>query len=295
MEDIVEKYVNYIRSERDLSENTLIAYSSDIINFIDYIESAGIKKVQDVDYLLIRRYLVVLSEQGFKRRTICRKLTCLRSFFNFLLHKVIIEISPVARISSPKMEKRLPNFLHIPEIEELLDCIDTSDPFSTRDKAIIETLYSTGIRVSELVGMDIDDINMNVGFIWVLGKGGKERITPIGQMAIDAISLYLQKSRPTLENHEREKALFLNRFGTRISARSIRRRVREYGKKACISKNISPHIFRHSFATHLLDAGADLRTIQELLGHVDISTTQVYTHLTRARLTEVYQKAHPRA
>ncbi|HHV61534.1 MAG TPA: site-specific tyrosine recombinase XerD [Firmicutes bacterium] len=294
--------------ERNASKNTLESYEKDLRDFIRYINGANLG--DRVDHLAIRGYLAHLQSGGYSRATIARRLAAVRSFFRFLCRQNYLAVNPAKGVSTPKRERKLPKFLHIEEISSLMNAPDNS-PFGLRDKAILETLYATGIRVSELVGADLADLDTISGYLRVFGKGSKERLVPVGRKAMEALAVYLSEARPAIRERARkvfgrqpgggyggeddEKAIFLNKMGTRLSVRSVQRMVDKYIRRACIRGKMSPHTFRHSFATHLLDRGADLRAVQELLGHANISTTQIYTHITREKLRTIYKRSHPRA
>jgi integrase/recombinase XerC len=240
-----------------------------------------------------------LQRDGISKRSVARKLSTLRGFFRYLLKKGLIDLDPTTGLQTPKLDKRLPKFLRSPQIDALMRCPDTTDPFGMRDSALLEVLYAAGVRVSELVGIDLPDLDLRSGEIKVLGKGSKERIVLIGRAAQEALGAYISVGRGTLLAKRRapvaENALFLNRYGGRLSDRSVSRLLDKYFGMVSDEMKISPHVLRHTFATHMLENGADLRSIQELLGHVSLSTTQVYTHVTRERLKQVYDNAHPRA
>jgi len=294
----VKKFLNYLALEKNYSPNTIINYERDLTHFIDFLKSiTNSPSLEAVSYLEIRRYLAFLQEKAYSKTTIARKLTCLRSFFKYLCQNKELKNNPLKNIQTPRLEKRLPKFLFLEEAEKLLESLPTNSPLALRDKAILETFYATGIRVSEMVNLNLDDLNLIGGFIRVLGKGRKERIVPIGSKARKALEDYLKQGRIHLakEQPNFQSPLFLNKSGQKISDRSIRRLVDKYAQKLDLQKKISPHVFRHSFATHLLNSGADLRAVQEMLGHADISTTQIYTHITKERLKKVYQNAHPRS
>jgi integrase/recombinase XerC len=253
-----------------------------------------------VDHLLVRKYLGRMHQRQLARTTVARKRSALRSFFKFLCREEILKTNPMVYIAAPKLEKKLPGFLYLDDIRVLVEAPDTSVSAGQRDRAIMETLYAAGIRVSELVGLNTGDVDLGIGYIRVMGKGARERIVPIGSFAIKAIRSYQENGRKLLTEKGSnpaggETALFVNKYGERLSARSIRNIINKYVKEISISQKVSPHTIRHSFATHLLDAGADLRSVQELLGHVKMSTTQIYTHVTKEHLKSVYDKSHPRA
>ncbi len=286
----ITPFLNYLEVERNASSYTIKDYGTDLRDFFDFLKDKG---VPSVDYLDIRRYLVCLKEQQYEKSSISRKLACLRSFFKFLVRENLIKTNPASGISTPKRDKKLPSYLELTEVEHLLEAPNGSNWEEKRDKAIMETLYSSGIRVSELIGLNHGDLDSFSGRLKVRGKGKKERIVPIGSVALKAIQAY-EESKPKKELGERAP-LFVNRRGERLTDRSIRRILIKYARRIALRKDISPHTLRHTFATHLLDRGADLRSVQELLGHQNLSTTQIYTLVSTKRLREAYQKAHPRA
>jgi len=288
----VDKFVRFLEIEKNASGHTIVNYKVDLKGFADF---AGDVDIGKIDYLLLRRYLAHLKSVQYDKRTIARRLACLRSFFKFLCRDGYLKTNPVAGLATPKLDKKLPFFLDENQAARFLDVpVDHKDAMSLRDKAILETLYSTGMRVSELVGMGIQDVDFIGGVAKVRGKGKKERLLPIGDTALRSIKEYLDR-RSMDERARNKSALFLNKSGARLSSGSVRSTIDKYIHSASIRENISPHTLRHSFATHLLDRGADLRSVQELLGHANLSTTQIYTHVTTDRLKSVYDKAHPRA
>ncbi|MFA5156874.1 MAG: tyrosine recombinase XerC [Candidatus Omnitrophota bacterium] len=289
MERYIEKFIRYLQIERNYSAHTVLNYHHDLEDFRAFLAD---KNIEDIDYLFLRKYLALLKEKNISARSVSRRLSAMRSFFKFLAREGLLKANPISIVSSPKQEKRLPIFLTEEEVKKLIDAVipkAETDEAALRDKAILETFYSTGMRISELVGLSMPDIDFISGIIKVMGKGKKERIVPIGEHAIKAIRRYLQK-RSTESG-----ALFLNKNKRRITDRGVRNIVAKYIRLASLRQGVSPHTLRHSFATHLLNRGADLRSVQELLGHANLSTTQVYTHLTTERLKSVYDKAHPRA
>ncbi len=289
MEKYIEKFMRYLTIEKNYSAHTILNYRLDLEDFQRFIGTTVIEKI---DYLALRKYLAFLKDKNLKTRSVGRRLSALRSFFRFLTREGYIKTNPLLILSSPKMEKYLPGFLTEDEVNKLIESAfarNESDDRGLRDRAVLETFYSTGMRISELVGLDIEDIDFIGGIIKVLGKGRKERLVPIGDTAIKTIRRYLEKRK------SQAPALFLNKSKTRISARGVRDIVKKYIHRAGLKEGVSPHTLRHSFATHLLNHGADLRTVQELLGHANLSTTQIYTHLTTEKLKSVYEKAHPRA
>lgn len=286
MERHIEKFIRYLEIEKNFSQHTLLNYKLDLVEAKEFLKDIDVAKV---DYLLIRKYLAHLKERNLSSRSIARKLSSLRSFFKFLVRDGYLKNNPADAISSPKLEKFLPKFLTEPDAVRLIESPDTATLKGLRDKAILETLYSTGMRISELVSLRQEYIDFIGGTIKVLGKGKKERMVPVGERALRAIRDYL-KNRGI-----KSEVVFLNKNKKRLGARGIRKMLDKYIKLASLKFHVSPHTFRHSFATHLLDRGADLRSVQELLGHANLSTTQIYTHLTTEKLKSVYEKAHPRA
>lgn len=289
------EYKGYLQIERNVSIHTLRSYLKDIEDFQNFIMSDGIENIEDIAYLNVRKYLALLSSKNYSRKTISRKLSSMRTFYRYLIRENYIEINPFQMVSTPKIEKKLPIFLYINEMNELLNAPDVKSPLGNRDRAIMEVLYASGMRVSELVSLNIDSIDFLTETALVFGKGSKERYVSLGQYSIDALNNYIDYARMSLNPNSLNNALFLNRYGERLSDRSIRRMINKYVEIIALTKNISPHTFRHTFATHLLNSGADLRAVQELLGHVNISTTQIYTHVTKEKLQSIYNNYHPRA
>lgn len=286
----IDKFINYLKIEKNASGHTVLNYSIDLKDFASFL---GESSVESVSYLFLRKYLAHMKEKNYSKRTVARKLASLRSFFKFLYREGYIKTNPSSGILTPKLDKKLPIFLDQDEVSKLIEAPDEKDLSGLRDRALMETLYSTGIRVSELVGMNLSEIDFISGVIKVFGKGKKERLAPIGDKALRAIRNYLDKRGIGKLNDK--KAVFLNKDGGRLTDRSVRRVIEKYIKRVSLREGVSPHTLRHSFATHLLNRGADLRSVQELLGHMNLSTTQIYTHVTTQRLKEVYDKAHPRA
>ena len=276
----------YLEIERNYSKHTILNYRKDLSECLEFLKDTPVEKI---DYMQLRRYFASLREKEYRPRTLARKLSALRSFFKFLQREDVVDSNPAALMQSPKLDKNLPKFLSEEDMVRFLDAPIDEKKMGKRDCAILETLYSTGMRVSELVGLDVGDVDLFGNIVKVLGKGKKERLVPIGNKAVKAIHEYLD------ERGARAGALFLNNRGGRLSDRSVRNIVDKYVLKSAVQQNISPHVLRHSFATHLLDHGADLRSVQELLGHVNLSTTQIYTHVSTDRLKRVYDQAHPRA
>lgn len=291
-----EPFLDYLHAVKHASQNTVNSYVNDIAQFYEFYRNWDtLLELKDIDHHTIRSYLSFLHQRGYKKSSIGRKLAAIRCYFKFLLKQKLIENNPLQFIQTPKKEHKLPTFLAEEQIKQLLDAPDCTTPLGLRDKAIIETFYASGIRVSELVGINLDHLNLNLGYILVLGKGQKERIVPLGSYAVKAIKSYVEDSRPKLVKTTDDNALFVNYRGTRLTDRGVRLIFDKYIKDIANTAKLHPHVLRHTFATHLLERGADLRVVQELLGHVNMSTTQIYTHVTPIRLKEVYDKTHPRA
>lgn len=286
MNRYIDKFIAYIEIEKNYSVHTILNYRLDLDEFAQFIDNIPLEKI---DYLTLRRFLAQLRTRQLRPRSLSRKLSTLRSFFKFLQRESLIQNNPAVLLMSPKLDKTLPKFLSLDEVTRLIEAPELKDDFGRRDRAILETLYSTGIRVSELVGLSIENVDFFGNIAKVAGKGKKERLVPIGNKALESIKDYLEKRK------HKTSALFLNKNGKRITTRGVYDITNKYIKKVSVDLNISPHVLRHSFATHLLDHGADLRSVQELLGHVNLSTTQIYTHMTTDKLKKVYDKAHPRA
>jgi len=275
--------------EKNYSTHTILNYKLDLQNFSRFLSGTELEKI---DYLMLRKYLAVLKEKNLGVRSVGRRLSALRSFFRFLSREGYIKANPILMLSSPKLDKHLPSFMTEEEVYKLIESAfakNDLDLLGLRDRAILEAFYSSGLRISELVGLNIDDLDAISGVVKIRGKGKKERIVPIGEAALSTIKKYLDKRKKQTD------AVFLNNHNRRITTRGVRDIVTKYLRIAGIKPGVSAHTFRHSFATHLLNRGADLRTVQELLGHANLSTTQIYTHLTTERLKSVYDKAHPRA
>ena len=288
----IQAFLKYLEIEKNASPHTTKNYAIDLREFMESLDK---KKFEEVTYLDIRSFLAFLKNRSYLKSSISRKLACIRSFFKYLAREEVLKTNPAVEVASPKRDKRLPKFLDPEEVASLLEAPSKNTWEEKRDKAILETLYSSGLRVSELVGLNHDDMDLFSGLIRVRGKGRKERIVPLGRLALTSIQDYVQKRPPREGETGFKKPLFINRTGGRLSDRSIRRMIRKYVRRIALKKEVSPHVLRHSFATHMLDRGADLRSVQELLGHQNLSTTQIYTHITTKRLKEAYDAAHPRA
>ena len=294
MDSWVRQFLVYLEAGRGASPHTIRNYGADLREFLAFLNG---KKLPEVDPLLIRSFLAHLKSRGHSKATLSRKLAALRSFFKYLSRENYLKTNPVLGIASPKREKKLPRFLDLGEVTHLLEAPSADRWEGKRDRSILETLYSTGIRVSELVGLNQGDADLLSGLLKIRGKGKKERIVPIGEKALHAIRDSLESIPAALRRKDTgpQTALFLNRSGSRLTDRSVRRLIVKYARQISLKQGISPHTLRHTFATHLLDRGADLRSVQELLGHANLSTTQIYTHVTTRRLQEAYAQAHPRA
>lgn len=295
MNNLIHEFINYLSVERGLAMNTLESYGRDLRQYSQFLEADDDANLDAVSRNTIVNYMIFLQQQGKATATIARRLAALKAFYQFLVREKRIKNDPTANLESPKLEKRLPRVLTVNEVERLLNQPDGAQPPGMRDRAMLELLYATGIRVSELVSLNVSDVNLETGYIKCSGKGSKERIVPLGTLAIQSCREYLEKGRHRLVRDRDETSLFVNHHGHRLTRQGFWKIVKRYADDAKIEKEITPHTLRHSFATHLLENGADLRSVQEMLGHADISTTQIYTHVTKGRLKEVYARSHPRA
>ncbi|WP_110953151.1 site-specific tyrosine recombinase XerD [Anaerosinus massiliensis] len=295
MEGYVDQFINYLAVDRGLAKNTLESYGRDLRQFQRYLENGKFENIQDSSRTTIIDYLNNLKLQGKAVSTISRNIAALKAFYQYLVKENYLENDPAEKIETPKLEKRLPKILSISEVEELLKQPNVRLSVGLRDKAMLEVLYATGIRVSEIVALNISDINLDMGYVKCYGKGSKERIVPLGSIAVKSVHEYINKGRSKIVRTYEEPALFLNHHGNRLTRQGFWKIIKKYAGQAKIIKEITPHTLRHSFATHLLENGADLRSVQEMLGHADISTTQIYTQVTKNPLKEVYDRAHPRA
>jgi len=295
MKSLVDEFIHYLAVERGLAENTLDSYNRDLNQFLGFLEKERVKDLHEATRNIIMAYMLFLQKRGRATATVSRHLAALKSFYHFLLREKYIEKDPTANLESPKIEKKLPRILTVNEVEVLLTQPKGVEPAGMRDKAMLELLYATGIRVTELISLDTLHINLDMGYIRCFGKGSKERIVPVGSFARKCVNEYLAKGRVKLVKNYSEQALFVNQHGRRLTRQGFWKIIKKYARWAGIAKDITPHTLRHSFATHLLENGADLRSVQEMLGHADITTTQIYTHLTKGHLREVYAKSHPRA
>lgn len=291
---LVDQYINYLLVEKGLSKRTLSAYSRDLTRYLNFIKESGIEDISEADTPVILKHLVHLKDSRLSPRSRARHLITLRGFYRFLVQEKIIAHDPAQRVDLPKSGLTLPDVLSVEDIALLLDTPDTEKPRGQRDAAMLELLYAAGLRVSELVNLKRTDINLEAGFVRVFGKGSKERIVPIGQYARDRINRYLRSARPLLLKDVISPYLFVGRAGKPMTRQGFWKRLKHYALTAGIRKDVSPHSLRHSFASHLLEGGADLRAVQVMLGHVDISTTQIYTHVAREHLKKAHEQYHPR-
>lgn len=295
MQAFLKEYLSIIKLEKNLSDNTLRSYNNDLIKFIDYIKEEGLTDFSEVTSTIISKYFQIQRKFGLGSTTTARYLSSLKGFFGFMVENKYMDLNPMDKIPSMKISRNLPPVLAFYEIEKILNSPDSGDKLGLRDKSVLELLYSCGLRVSELLNLKIADLFFQEEVIRVTGKGNKERIIPIGSSAIKWIMEYLKSSRPFIENKGKSgNVLFLNNRGSKLSRMGLWKIVDRYVKEAGIEKEVHPHTFRHSFATHLLEGGADLRAVQEMLGHADISTTQVYTHIDREYIKQVHKDFHPR-
>ncbi len=294
MDQILDQFLHYLIVEKGLSKNTIDAYSHGLNRFLDYLRKKGIQEMPSVSKFDVRAFLLALKKQGLSAKTVVRNLVAIRTLFQFLIREGILETNPIEELESPKIAKTLPEILTLKEVEQLLEQPNPQTPIAIRDRAMLEVLYATGMRVSELTQLPINQVNLEGGYVLVFGKGSKERIIPLGSEAMKWVALYLKAARERLAKRKESPFLFINRSGKGMSRQQFWKNIKAYGRRAGIRKRITPHLLRHSFASHLLERGADLRSVQMMLGHVDISTTQIYTHVTGGRLKKIHQRYHPR-
>lgn len=296
MKEFLKEYLAFLKFEKNLSENSIQSYRNDLSKLLDFAESEKVNDLNEIDFPLIRKFFEIQKKEGVSSGTTARYRSSLKGFFKYLSKNQYIEKNPVDKLASTKISRKLPSYLTFNEIELILDKINHADiPLGLRDKAMLEIAYSCGLRVSELINLKISDLFFNEEVIRVIGKGSKQRLVPIGTSAINWVTEYLKFSRPILENKIKSASIvFLNKRGTKLSRMGIWKILDKYAKEAGITKDVHPHVLRHSFATHLIEGGADLRAVQEMLGHSDISTTQIYTHIDRDYIKEVHRNHHPR-
>lgn len=291
---LVDQYLNYLLVEKGLAEKTLAAYAADLARHLDFLKAAGVETAAAVDTPLLLRYVIRLRDEGLGARSRSRHMVALRGFYRFLVQEKILDADPIRNIELPKTGLKLPDVLSRQEVRRLLEVDEGEAPTALRNRAMIELLYAAGLRVSELVSLKVQDVNLEAGFVRVFGKGAKERVVPIGAHARHCIEAYLSDGRPRMLKHQASAFLFVARAGRPITRQGFWKMLRRRASSAGIGKHLSPHSLRHSFASHLLEGGADLRAVQVMLGHVDIATTQIYTHVARERLKQVHEKYHPR-
>jgi integrase/recombinase XerD len=291
--ELVDRYLAHLRVERAASPQTVRAYSADLARYLEWAERTDVDPL-NLTHRQMRSYLAEMDRAGYARRTIARRLSAVRSFFAFAVTEGLVSSDPSSVLATPKIPARLPNVIPEEALQTLLEAPDPMTPLGLRDRAILEMLYATGARVSEVAGLSVSDLDFGQGQVRLFGKGAKERIVPVYEKALSSVRLYLREGRPKLVRSEAEGHLFLSSRGLPLSADAVRRLFRRYAAVAGAGTSVSPHSMRHTFATHLVEAGADLRTVQELLGHVALSSTQIYTHLSMKRLQDVHSKAHPR-
>jgi len=294
MDQWQDQFLHYLIVEKGLSKNTIEAYSHGLSRFFNDLKEKGVHEIQEIGKFHVRGFLLSLRKRGLSTRTIVRNLVVIRTFFRFLAQEGILGANPIENLESPKVEKNLPEILTLREIEQLLERPDLRTPLGKRDRAMLEMLYATGMRVSELTQLPTHQVSLEGGYVLLYGKGSKERIVPIGSEAIRWVLLYLKESRGVLAKGKESPFLFINRSGKPMSRQRFWKSLKDYARKAGLRKRITPHLLRHSFASHLLEGGADLRSVQMMLGHADISTTQIYTHVTGERLKKIHQHYHPR-
>ena len=292
MDNLADQFINYLRVERGLADNTVEAYSRDLVRFFEFLEAGNLSPLE-VSQEGLAEYVGILGRR-LSARSVARNISAIKMFFRFLVSCGKIQSSPARLVESPRPDRRLPGVLSRGEVELLLTQPDSSNPRGRRDRAMLEVLYATGLRVSELIGLKNSNINMEAGYVRTIGKGSKERVIPMGEKAMEALRAYFSSGRLQLAKGSNSPYVFLNSRGRPMTRQGFWKIIRRHGKEAGIKKKIAPHGIRHSFATHLLEAGADLRSVQVMLGHEDISTTQIYTHVTRERLKELHEKCHPR-
>jgi integrase/recombinase XerD len=295
MQDTLQEYLNYLSVERGLSKNTLESYARDLRQYLKYIKEKKQLDFLETTQATVIGYLLQLQARGKATATLSRSLAAIKSYYHYMFREEKIARDPTINLDAPKQEKRLPHVLSIVDVERLLEQPDLKMPAGIRDRAMLEVLYATGLRVSELIALKANDFNLDLGYIRCIGKGSKERIVPLGSVAIKYIRMYQDSARKFLASSPNEPVMFLNHHGHGLTRQGFWKIIKKYAESINLEGEITPHTLRHSFATHLLENGADLRSVQEMLGHADISTTQIYTHLTKNRIKEVYQRTHPRA
>ena len=293
-DELADRFINYLVVEKGLSDNTIASYSEDLRLYLDFLQANSVTDIVDSDTALVLKHLIALRDAGLGSRSRARHLVAIRGFYRFLVQEKILDTNPAQLVDLPKAGRKLPVVLKLEEIMRLLDTPNPSTPLGSRDASMLELLYAAGLRVSELVSLGTTDINLEACFVRVLGKGSKERVVPIGQEARKKLDAYLSSGRPALLKGKLSSYLFVTTSGRPMTRQRFWKIIKHYAQKADISQNVTPHTLRHSFATHLLERGADLRSVQVMLGHVDITTTQIYTHVAQEKLKEVHTRYHPR-
>lgn len=294
MKELIDTFLDYLSVERGLAANTIVSYRQDLGTFAGFLKQRGIELAGKASRADIVDFMMSQKDQGICPNSICRRLAAIRMFYRFLVRERVIPADPTALVESPKLWKRIPETLSEQEVEALLNQPDIHGRQGIRDRTILETMYATGMRVSEVAGLKVDGVNLDVGFVRCVGKGSKERIVPLGSKAVHWLQRYLQSVRPKMLGKKESDRVFVSRVGAGLSRQSMWKLIKAYARQARIRKVIKPHILRHSFATHLLEHGADLRSVQEMLGHANISTTQIYTHVNKDRLKNIHRQFHPR-
>jgi len=294
VKEFIDGFLNYLSVERGLAGNTIISYKRDLNYYIDFLNSRSIDALSKANKNDVVNFMLFQKDKGLAANSIARRLAAVKVFHRFLVRERILKADPTSLIDSPKLWKKIPETLSANEVDILLNQPNIREKLGARDKAILETLYATGMRVSEAVNLRLDNVNLDIGFLRCIGKGNKERVVPIGKKAVASIKRYLESSRLQLLRNKESEFLFVSRFGKKISRQSFWKLIKKYARSARIKKPIRPHILRHSFATHLLERGADIRSVQEMLGHSNISTTQIYTHINKDRLKTIHKMFHPR-
>jgi len=294
MEQLLDQFLHYLIVEKGLSRNTIEAYSHGLTRFLNHLREKGVQEIREVGKFHIRGFLLALRGKNLNTKSIVRNLVAIRTFFRFLIQEGVLESNPAEELESPKVAKKLPEILTLKEIEQILEQPNLQTPLGTRDRAMLEMLYATGMRVSELTQLPIHQVNLEGGYVLLYGKGSKERIVPLGIEAMKWVTVYLKTARGILSKGKESPSLFINRSGKGMSRQRLWKSLKDYAQRAGLRKRITPHLLRHSFASHLLERGADLRSVQMMLGHADISTTQIYTHVTGERLKKVHKQYHPR-
>jgi integrase/recombinase XerD len=294
MDILIDQYLNYLLVEKGLSRSTLESYSRDLVRYQEFIQNSGTRCISESDTALILKHMIALRNAGLGARSRARHLVSLRGFYRFAVQEKVLKHDPAALVDLPKTSLKLPDVLSVEEVSQLLSTPDPAKPTGARDAAMLELLYAAGLRVSELVNLKLQNVNLESGFVRVFGKGSKERIVPIGFHAKEKVEYYLEHGRKTLLKNQISPYIFVARAAKPLTRQGFWKLLRRYGDLTQLNKKITPHSLRHSFATHLLEGGADLRAVQVMLGHVDISTTQIYTHVTRKHLKDLHKRFHPR-